>query len=133
MTKADYGRKIFVYSGCSVARKYSLETYRVDGVHQIRRAEHQHIGPALQSIQRGQHCIHHTHRIARFVAPRGTPSGGGDGLHFVDEHHHHALLVLGDLRDVREELHHELAGLGEPLGEERVRVDFKQNPGAESI
>jgi hypothetical protein len=34
---------------------------------------------------------------------------------------------------VREELHYQLAGLGEPLGEERVRVDLEQDAGAEAV
>ena len=67
------------------------------------------------------------------MRPLGTLAGLYAGLiahaatrELLKEHRHERVAVLEHLLDAREHRHHGLAALGEPLREERVRVDLQQ-------
>lgn len=50
------------------------------------------------------------------------------GGELTNHHHHKTPFVLHHLGHLREQLLDELSGLGEPLGEQRVRVDLDELP-----
>ena len=82
----------------------------------------------LQLVELGEQRVDDSKGVGRLVACEGGLSGGGERLDLVDEHADEGVAVVEDLADPREEAHHHLAALGEPLREERVRVHLDELP-----
>ena len=66
----------------------------------------------------------HSDGVPGLIAPAHAAPCSGQRLDFIDHDKDKAVWVLYHRSDGGKQLLHELARLGEPLGEERVRVDL---------